>query len=92
TWPCPPLWTDDNASLLSYEFRCEAKAGVKTKSTLSRLKTIGDMIHLIFRGSQNHGEVLLCKFHCLVLLLSSSLFGKESFFRTFIITTKFYVY
>uniref|UniRef100_M8C1J9 Uncharacterized protein n=1 Tax=Aegilops tauschii TaxID=37682 RepID=M8C1J9_AEGTA len=38
------------------EFRCEAKAGVKTKSTLSRLKTIGDMIHLIFRGSQNHGE------------------------------------
>ncbi|XBH70752.1 hypothetical protein VPH35_098347 [Triticum aestivum] len=41
-------------SCLSKEFCCEAKADVKTKSTLSRLDTIGDMLHVIFRGGQNH--------------------------------------
>ncbi|CAM0881561.1 unnamed protein product [Alopecurus aequalis] len=50
--------TIDSASLLLEEGNSgETKAGVKSKSTVSRLETIRDMLDIIFRGgSQNHAK------------------------------------
>uniref|UniRef100_A0ACD5VFI4 Uncharacterized protein n=1 Tax=Avena sativa TaxID=4498 RepID=A0ACD5VFI4_AVESA len=50
--------TIDSASLLLEEGNSgETKAGVKAKSTVSRLETIRDMLDIIFRGGgQNHAK------------------------------------
>ncbi|VAH61433.1 unnamed protein product [Triticum turgidum subsp. durum] len=58
--------TIDSASLLLEEGNSgETKAGVKAKSTVSRLETIRDMLDIIFKGGgQNHAKYYSTQIFC----------------------------
>lgn len=60
----------------------ETKAGVKAKSTVSRLETIRDMLDIIFKGGgQNHAKYYSVSFSALCKCYFSHLLllGDESY-------------